>query len=161
MIRLLAVALVVAACARNNDRILEDLERNSSGRPDLDRVLDDPMRPLALEKTGGRETYAMLDDDLPFVTGVINDREIAFLLDTGSSAVSLTGPAARLTGVYVPARRDVRIVTPGNESPHRMAAFESLGLGAFRFGPGDSKAAMRWGLSLPGVTMRTSRRAGT
>ena len=141
--RLALTALVLAACVRHNDALIRDLESSSEPQPELDAVLDDPFRPVALRDGPVSAEFDFSEHDLPFLEGRLNGARVGILLDTGSTAVSLTGPAADAGRVYLPRRGAVSVVTPGDESPHRLAAFESLAIGPFAFGSGAAAVAQR------------------
>ncbi len=126
--------LLVAGCAYSNDAILLDLEAREAV-PALD---------VAIERGGAtptagllREaTLPMVEGKVPAVRGRINGVEMPLVLDTGTSAVTVTAEAARDARLYLPRRGPVAATSPGYVSVSRECAFESLELGPNRFGAG-------------------------
>ncbi len=138
-----ALCVLALACVRNNDALIQELEASSGARPTLDAILETPLDPAPFLSGPNELEFSILHADLPFVEGAINGQPLPLLLDTGSSAVSLTGPGARHVGLYLPARPEVRIVTPGNESPHRLGAYTSMTIGTFELGAGAAAVPRR------------------
>jgi len=125
---------VLAACAYSNHAILAGLEAREPV-PTLD---------VAIERGGAapaagllREaTLPMVKGKVPAVKGRINGVEMPLVLDTGTSAVTVTAEAARDARLYLPRRHPVTSVSPGYVATIRECAFESLELGPNRFGAG-------------------------
>jgi predicted aspartyl protease len=139
----LAAWLLLAACARSNAALLEELE-GAPGDPRLDAVLDRPDQPVpALGEV--RAVTLPMRGRLPTVEGRLNGVEIPMLLDTGTNYVSLSGAAARAARVHVPDRPAVEVIAPGYDLPHRLAVFETLELGGLAFGPGAATVPLREG----------------
>jgi len=136
----LVAILLLGACARSNEDLLRDLERPED--PRTNAVLSQDAVPIAGE---ARATTLPMRGRLPTVDGTVNGVEMPLVIDTGSSHVRLAGPAARDARVVVPRRDAVRMLSPGRDVPHRLAVFESLGLGKLRFGPGVATIALREG----------------
>jgi hypothetical protein len=138
------VLLLAAACARSNESLLRDLEADGRAhpRPDLERVAGGTDPVAVAPAAPPAATLAWLRGRLPTVAGSVNGVAMPLVLDTGTSAVTLSGPAARAAGVYVPAREPVAVTSPGYDTPHRLAVFERLGLGDLHFGAGVATVAM-------------------
>lgn len=91
----------------------------------------------------------MVPGKVPAVLGRLNGVEMPFVLDTGTSVVSVTAEAARDARLYLPARPPERVAGPGHVSLNRLAAFSGLELGPNRLGPGIAgvpvdQAPHRW-----------------
>jgi len=130
--------LLAAACVRSNRDVAESLERatRESPRADLDAVAEQGYGALPARTPLRPRRLPMLAGDLPLVAGRVNGRPVRVLLDTGSSHVFLTGPAAREARLYVPPAATVDVVAPGADAPHRGGIVESIGFGGLSFGPG-------------------------
>ncbi len=130
----LASVWLVFSCAYSNEAILSDLEAREKV-PALDAAIDDggaapaagPLRAVALP---------MVEGKVPAVRGRLNGVEMPFVLDTGTSVVTVTAEAARDAKLYLPARAPTLTGGPGHVSTDHLCAFASLELGPNRFGAG-------------------------
>jgi len=125
---------VLAACAYSNHAILAGLEAREPV-PTLDGAIE---RAGAAPAAGllREATLPMVKGKVPAVKGRINGVEMPLVLDTGTSAVTVTAEAARDARLYLPRRHPVTSVSPGYVATIRECAFESLELGPNRFGAG-------------------------
>jgi len=142
-VRRLALLLLVAACVHSNAVTLRELEDRSRARPrpELDKVVD-RTGPVPFVGRGYAATLPMVRCRVPAIKGRINDVEMPFILDTGASHVAISGPAARATDLYVPAREPVQMLSPGYATPHRICVFESLKLGPSLLAPGAATVSV-------------------
>ncbi len=65
------------------------------------------------------------------------------ILDTGASLVSLSGPAAERTGLYLPPRPEARALSPGFDARYRLGVFDRLRLGPALFLRGIASVPLR------------------
>jgi len=140
----LVLALLAAACTRNNAEVFEDLanDARTDSRPDLDRVMTaSDAAPLLAGPDA--LTLPMERGRFPTVYGSVNGVSMPLILDTGTSITVLSGPAARAARIYMPDRPPIGVTSPGYDTPHRLGAFESLSFGDFRFGPSATSVAAR------------------
>ena len=136
---LATAALLLAACGRSNESILRELERDD---PRLDAVLE--RGGAAVPARGDlRATTLPMRGRIPTVDGSVNGVGMPLVLDTGTSHVSLAGPAARDARVHVPRREATSVLAPGHDVPHRLAVFETLDVGGMSCGPGVATVADR------------------
>jgi len=142
--RRLAFLLLVAACARSNDRVIEELEHAAAASQDpvAEALLDRAPRAVPPHDPR-RVTIPMINHRLPAVYGKINGHALPLILDSGASLVSVNGAAARATALYLPARAPVRMVSPGFDAAYRIGAFRSLSLGSLEFGRGIATVPTR------------------
>jgi len=134
-IRLLAILL--AGCSSSNARILADLEERSARRPRpaLDAAARAEPGPAPLLAPLREVELPMLGGVLPAVDGEIDGVRMPLLVDTGSSALALTGEAARRVGLHLPRGEARAIVAPGRDARARSGAVGEVRLGPLRFGP--------------------------
>ena len=134
----LVAALLMSACvARDNRPSIEGLERAAAIAPQTE--LDErirvapPYRPVGPPK---RLRLPMLPGDVPIVQGSINGIPMPLLLDTGTSHVVISGPAAAATGLYLPKGKAISLVTPGYDARFRTGAPRTISLGGAKFSGG-------------------------
>ena len=135
--RLLFLLLAVA-CAQSNQKELDQLTRDSAARRDpvADRLIRDESDEVEIKGRPVPITLPFVADRLPTVRGRVNGVEMPLILDTGASICSLSGGAARAAGLYLPAGRESRTISPGYDARFRVGAFSSLRLGPQEFGHG-------------------------
>ncbi len=135
---LVGLLVLGVGCVRSNRDLADELEAaaRNTPRPDLDAVAAHGYGPLPPRPPLRTLRLPMLPGELPVVAGEINRQPMRILLDTGSSHVFLTGPAAHAAGLYVPPGRAVPVVAPGAATLHRNGVVESIGFGGAAFGPG-------------------------
>jgi hypothetical protein len=126
--------LLLAGCAYSNHAILADLEAQEAV-PALDAAIERG-GPVPVAGLLREATLPMVEGKVPAVKGRINGVEMPLVLDTGTSAVTVTAEAARDARLYLPRRRPATSVSPGYVATIRECAFESLELGPNRFGAG-------------------------
>lgn len=134
----LAAALFLSACvARDNRPSIEALERAAILAPQAE--LDERIR-LALPylPVGAlkRLRLPMLPGDVPIVQGRINGVAMPILLDTGTSHVVISGPAAEATELYLPKGKTISLITPGYDAHFRTGAPRTISLGDMQFSGG-------------------------
>lgn len=133
-----ALALLLSACiARDNRPSIESLERAAALVPNVE--LDERIRlapPYLPVGPPRRLRLPMLPGDVPIVQGRINGIAMPLLLDTGTSHVVMSGPAASATGLYLPKGNTISLVTPGYDARFRIGAPRTILLGDMRFSGG-------------------------
>ncbi len=134
----LLVVLLVAACARSNRSVLDDLEEQATLAPraDADRLLESESWALAIGAGARTVTLPLEDASLPVVRGRVNGVEVPLVLDTGASLVMLSGGAAGGAGIYLPAGEPIEAISPGYNPNYRRGVIDSLEFDGLRFGPG-------------------------
>lgn len=139
------LVLLAAACARSNESLVAELERRARAHPDTaaDALLDEDRRSVRLETPAREFELALLDARLPAVLGRINGIPMKLILDTGASLVSLSGPAAERTGLYLPPRPEARALSPGFDARYRLGVFHRLRLGPALFLRGIASVPLR------------------
>ncbi len=139
--------LALAACARSNASILADLERDDSAEALAERPF-----PLA---SGSGTTLPMEEGRLPVVLGAPNGVRMPLVVDTGTSHLWLSGPAARDARLRLSGGGARTVVSPGYAEQARLGVIDRLDLGALRFGRGAALVSLReqpsfWYHHLPG-----------
>jgi hypothetical protein len=133
--RLAAAAALLSACARSNLSVIEELEARREEAPALREAAGGGRGPATPREPLAAVELPLLPCRLPAVDGAANGIPMPVLLDTGSSVVMLTGPAARRCGLFV-LRGDAReVIAPRGGLRARAAALEELSIGPLRFGP--------------------------
>jgi len=139
--------LALASCARSNASILADLERDASGAALADRPL-----PVA---SGSGATLPMEEGRLPVVLGAANGVRLPLIVDTGTSHLWLSGPAARGARMRLSDGEAREVTSPGYAERAHVGVVDRLDLGALRFGRGAALVSLReqpsfWYHNLPG-----------
>jgi len=142
-VRGLLFALALAACATGNERILRDLAQGTVSRADYEALARREPGPAPLAGPAAAATLPLTQGRIPAVLGRINGVTLPLVLDTGTSHVMLSGPAARATRAYVARRDPVPIVYPGYQAAHKVCVLDSLEIGDTRFGPVVATVPMR------------------
>lgn len=144
--RYVSAALLLAACAYDNEAILAELEARAreAPAPALEAAIDRDA-PAPLHGRAGAVALPMLPAKVPAVLGRVNGVEMPLVLDTGTTSVILSAEAARDAGLYLPPREPGPLMGPGHVAAARPGAFATLELGPNRLGPG---------LALVGVNQR-------
>ena len=134
----LLVVLIVAACARSNRSLLDDLEEQAvlAPRPDADRILESESWELPFAAGAGQVTLPMEDASLPVVMGAVNGVEVPLVLDTGASLVMLSGRGARAARLYLPPGDPIEAISPGYNPNYRRGVVDAVEFDGLRFGPG-------------------------
>ncbi|MGQ0612602.1 MAG: aspartyl protease family protein [Planctomycetaceae bacterium] len=131
--------LLLAACAaaHRNDRLIAELEERAEAdpRPELARVSARWREPVRWASPISGATLPMLDGWFAAVRGSVEGRPMDLLLDTGTSCLHLSGPAARRVPLHLPAGKPLSLHAAGYEALARAGAVESVELGPLRFGP--------------------------
>jgi hypothetical protein len=137
--------LVLAACARSNQGLLDELERRARAEPDPEALalLDGKEHRVPLVREPRTISLPLGSGSMPTVTGRVNGVEIPLVLDTGSSIPMLSGPAARAARLYVPPADPVRMMSPGFDARYRLGVFDTLSLGELEFGQGVASVPLR------------------
>ncbi|MEM8885331.1 MAG: pepsin/retropepsin-like aspartic protease family protein [Planctomycetota bacterium] len=131
--RLLLFALLAACTAPDNRAILDDLEEQSrdESKPALLAQIVDPQ---AYFIRGPARTILlpMEKATVPVVRVRINGVEMPGILDTGTTHIVLSGPAARACKLYMPESMPMEIVTPGYATRFFTGAPESVEIGGMK-----------------------------
>ena len=161
MIVVLAATLLLSACvARDNRPSIEALERAAVLAPEAE--LDDRIRqapPYLPVGPPRRLRLPMLPGDVPIVQGRINGIAMPLLLDTGTSHVVMSGPAASATGLYLPKGNTISLVTPGYDARFRSGAPRTISLGDMQFSGGIAIVPERENRHMRRLGLRSERHA--
>ncbi len=149
--RALLCGLALAACARSNASILADLERDASGRSGA--ALAD--RRFPVEGPAHAVRLPMEEGRLPIVIGAANGVALPLIVDTGTSHLWLSGPAARRVKMRLLPGEEREVTSPGYAERAQLGVVDRLDLGALRFGRGAALVSLReqrsfWYHNLPG-----------
>ncbi len=131
--------LLLAACAtaHRNDRLIDELEARAAAtpRPELSRAVARWREPVPWAGGTAASTLPMLDGWFPTVRGAVAGHPMDLFLDTGTSCLHLSGPAARRAGLHLPAEEPLALHAVGYQARVRAGAVESVEMGPLRFGP--------------------------
>ncbi len=158
---LVVVALFLSGCvSRDNRPSIEALERAAVLAPQAE--LDARIRAAGPYLPVGelrRLRLPMLRGDVPIVQGSINGIAMPFLLDTGTSHVVVSGPAAAASGLYLPAGKATSLVTPGYDARFRAGAPQTISLGDMQFSGGIAIVPERENSHMRRLGLRSERHA--
>jgi len=137
--------LFLAACVSNDNRpIIEKLEERAQAHPDetLETYVRVPS-PYWPVTESQLTVLPMASAKVPVVQGAINGVEMPLLLDTGTTHVVVSGPAARDCELYLPPGHSVALLTPGYEARYHVGAPSSIRLGNTRLEGGIAVVSER------------------